>query len=247
MKKYIFIGLLVIIAIFSTTKLCGYINEYKIAAEQYEEIKGIALKGSKKKKTEDEKNQEKWLNINWGSLKKINNDVVGWIDIPELDISYPIVQGKNNDVYLHQTINHTNNFAGCIFLEMQNKNNFTDYNSIIYGHNMKDGSMFGKLKRLEDKSYFDKISYIYLYTPEKSEKYEIFACYKTNICENNNSYQLTFYNDKEEKEFFDCIKKKSKYKKNISYQNKKNIITLSTCTYSDQSRLVIHAKKVKNK
>jgi hypothetical protein len=81
------------------------------------------------------------------SLAQINPDVYGWISIAGTDINYPIVQGKDNDEYLHRTYKRENLFVGSIFMDYQNSADFSDCNSIIYGHNMKDGSMFGKLSR----------------------------------------------------------------------------------------------------
>ncbi|MFR3321064.1 MAG: sortase domain-bontaining protein [Lachnospiraceae bacterium] len=78
----------------------------------------------------------------------MNSDIVGWLRIRALDISYPVVQGKDNDYYLHRTFEKTDNFAGCLFVNSYNMGDFTDQNTIIYGHNMKNGSMFGKLSRI---------------------------------------------------------------------------------------------------
>ena len=75
---------------------------------------------------------------------------MGWLRIRALGISYPVVQGEDNDFYLHRTFEKEDNFAGCIFVNCDNSGNFTDQNTIIYGHNMKDGSMFGKLKKFRE-------------------------------------------------------------------------------------------------
>ncbi len=84
--------------------------------------------------------------IDFTQLLSVNSDIVGWLRIRALDISYPVVQGKDNDYYLHRTFEKTDNFAGCLFVNSYNMGDFTDQNTIIYGHNMKNGSMFGKLK-----------------------------------------------------------------------------------------------------
>ncbi len=100
------------------------------------------------------------LAVDFESLKAINPDVKGWLYIEALDISYPVVQGPDNDTYLHTTYEGTSrtNFAGSIFLDYQNQDDFSDGNTIVYGHNMKNLSMFGKLKQMkEQKKYRDSV------------------------------------------------------------------------------------------
>ena len=92
--------------------------------------------------------------------------------IPE--ISYPIVQGKTDDDYLHTTVEGTYNFAGSIFLESDNSRDFTDGNSIIYGHNMKDTSMFGRLKWLMTDGVYQNSLYFWVLTPDYNLRYQIF-------------------------------------------------------------------------
>ena len=78
--------------------------------------------------------------IDFESLDAVNSDIIGWIRIGALDISYPVAQSEDNDYYLHRTFEKKDNFAGCIFVDFHNSSQFTDPNTIVYGHNMKDGS-----------------------------------------------------------------------------------------------------------
>lgn len=105
------------------------------------------------------------LAVDFESLKAINPDVKGWLYIEALDISYPVVQGPDNDAYLHTTYEGTSNFAGSIFLDYQNQGDFSDGNTIVYGHNMKNLSMFGKLKQMKEQEKYRDSVYFWMLTP----------------------------------------------------------------------------------
>ena len=83
--------------------------------------------------------------VDFDGLQAINEDIIAWLRVGALDLSYPVTQAEDNDYYLHRTFRREDNFAGCIFLDYLNEPDFSDQNSIIYGHNMKNGSMFGTL------------------------------------------------------------------------------------------------------
>ena len=115
--------------------------------------------------------------INFKELNAINEDIIGWIRIGALDLSYPVAQAADNDYYLHRTFERVDNFAGCLFLNCENTRYFTDQNSIIYGHNMKNGSMFGTLKEFEKQETYDKNPYFWIFTPEFIYQYpDFFLC-----------------------------------------------------------------------
>ena len=126
--------------------------------------------------------------INWEALKKENDQIKAWIIVPDTNISYPIVQGTDNDYYLHMTYQKTYNFAGTIFIDYANNRNFQDLNTIVYGHNMKDGSMFGILKRFVTENAYSTSPYFWMLTPEKNYKYEIFSAHTAAV--NSLTYTL---------------------------------------------------------
>lgn len=113
----------------------------------------------------------------------MNPDVVGWIYVEALNhISYPIVQGKDNETYLHQTYEGNYNFAGTLFIDYENSSDFNDCNTLVYGHNMKNGSMFGHLKKFaEDQNVYNKSKYFWILTPDKNYRYEIISAYTTGV------------------------------------------------------------------
>lgn len=113
--------------------------------------------------------------VDFEALKAINPDIVGWIEIEAIpSISYPIVKGMDNDKYLHTTFENTKNSAGAIFMDYTNASNFTDCNTLIYGHNMKNGSMFGLLKNLRDKELYKESPYFWICTPEEISAMKFF-------------------------------------------------------------------------
>lgn len=180
--------------------------------------------------------------VDFDSLTKMNSDIIGWLKVEALDISYPLTQGKDNDHYLHNTFQNTPNIAGCIFLDYQNKKNFTDRNSLIYGHNMRNGTMFGTLKKFREEGVFEKSRYFWIYTPKKIYKYEIFSCQEVGYT--SKTYQLEFKNDQD---FMDYIRegfKNSVIQSDASVSTEDKVVTLSTCTGNDTTRFIVQGKQI---
>ena len=118
------------------------------------------------------------LDIDFDSLRSINTDVIGWIYVEALDgVSYPVVKGTDNDQYLHMTYEKNYNFAGTIFIDYENKADFSDCNTLVYGHNMKNGSMFKDVNRYKDEAYFKEHQFFTIYTPEREIRLKSVAAY----------------------------------------------------------------------
>lgn len=122
----------------------------------------------------------KTLSVDWEALKAQNPDIIAWIDIPGTGISYPVVQGTDNDYYLNVTAMKEYNTRGAIFLDAQASPEFTDDNSIIYGHSVDVGGMFTELKDFSDPSFFDSHPYFWLLTPAGNYRCDIIAFTKGN-------------------------------------------------------------------
>lgn len=180
--------------------------------------------------------------IDFDGLKKINPDTVGYLSFKYLEIEMPIVRYKNNTYYLSHNYNNEDNISGWIFADYNNRFDETDKNIILYGHNTKDGSMFGKLKNLlkTDWQNNNTNQIITLITENKTHYYQIFATYKINPEE---YYIKTNFNEEEYKEFLQKIKTRSTYNFNIEL-NSENILTLSTCSEDGSQRVVVHAKEI---
>lgn len=126
---------------------------YREGEQVYEELEEYIREPESTKEPEVEKSSEEnsaftFLQVDFESLQSINPEVIAWIQIPALDISYPVAKGTDNAYYLHHMINGETNKSGSIFMDYHNQEDFTDRNTIIYGHNMRDGSMFGPWKNI---------------------------------------------------------------------------------------------------
>lgn len=116
--------------------------------------------------------------VDFEGLWKTNQDVYAWITIPGTEIDYPILQhATDNTYYLNYNIDGSYGYPGCIYTENMNSKDFQDNNTVIYGHNMKNGTMFAELHKYEDSSFFEENQKIYIYTPDEEFSYTIFAAY----------------------------------------------------------------------
>lgn len=180
--------------------------------------------------------------VDFEELQKMNPDVIGWIEVEAIpEISYPIVRGEDNDYYLHRTFKKANNSAGSIFVDYRNGQYFGDCNTIIYGHNMKNGSMFGKLKWLTEKEQYKESKYIWICTPTAKYRYEIFSIQHVQAI----SDTYTFYPEHNEEfaAYLQNMQKKSKVDFHTEQLSKDDfVITLSTCTSNDEVRYVVQAR-----
>ena len=189
------------------------------------------------------------LDVDWN---KFNDKVIGWISMKNNDVvNYPIIQSYDNEYYLHHLYDGTYNSAGSIFVDYRN-DGFENKHTIIYGHNMKNGSMFSSIKKYQNQEYADEHRYIYIATPDGiTRTFYIYSCHITDaLGEKNgfNAYTITFNGD----EWDNWIKEtqnKSLIKSDIEIPTNCNIITLSTCMSRgvETERCVIHAVEISNK
>ena len=178
--------------------------------------------------------------IDFTQLLSVNSDIVGWLRIRALDISYPVVQGKDNDYYLHRTFEKTDNFAGCLFVNSYNRGDFTDQNTIIYGHNMKNGSMFGKLKNFSDPEVFKKSRYFWIFTPDFIYQYRIFSA--SVVDKTGLTYQISFTDDEFDQFISRAYSNSVVDNQGVTVTKEDRIVTLSTCTGDDSTRFVVMGK-----
>lgn len=182
--------------------------------------------------------------VDFEELQQMNPDVIGWLEIEALEsISYPIVQGEDNDYYLHRTFKKTDNYAGSIFVDYTNKPDFSDCNTIIYGHNMKNGSMFGKLKQLCENEKYKDSRYLWICTPAGKYRYEIFSMQYADVT--SDTYTMFGAHDDAFGDYLNKMAKKSKVDMKTESLNKDDsVVTLSTCTSNEQVRFVVQARWV---
>lgn len=178
--------------------------------------------------------------IDFEELKNVNSDIVGWLRIRALDISYPVVQGEDNDFYLHRTFEKTDNFAGCLFVNADNRSDLTDQNTIIYGHNMKNGSMFGKLKDFNDPETFKKSKYFWIFTPDLIYEYRIFSAGIVDTV--GNTYQISFTDEEFDQFINQAFANSVVENSDVEVTTDDRVVTLSTCTGDDSTRFVVMGK-----
>ncbi|MCR5100688.1 MAG: class B sortase [Butyrivibrio sp.] len=188
------------------------------------------------------------LKINFKGLSAINEDYVGWIYFPALSISYPIVKEQQVDEYLTKTFKGTKNKAGCIFMDVVSSSNFDGYSDFVFGHNMRNLSMFGSLKKLyqSEENLLENNDYIYIYTKDYVFRYKVFAYYRTKY--DSKTYDI-IATDEEYDQFLKYIDSQNVYDcpEDIDFSEYPSILTLSTCAGASggTTRFVVHT--VKNK
>lgn len=179
------------------------------------------------------------VEVDFTALEAINEDLVGWIYYEPLDINYPIVRGDDNEHYTHYTFEQETNASGAIFMDSLNKPDMSNYNTIIYGHNMRNGTMFGSLKKLlSDESIITENPYFYVFREDKAYMYEIVSVYITGQA--SDTYNL-IGDEEEQKEYIDHIKSSSTWYWDKELVSSDKIVTLSTCHgLHSNNRTIVH-------
>ncbi len=244
------IALIVAIAVFcyAAFNLYHIYTEYKKGTDEYNQIEEMAVTERDADSAEvagPNAQLKPPIEVDFDKLKSVNEDVVGWIYVDALpDISYPIVKGKDNQTYLHQTYEKNYNFAGTIFVDYENSGDFSDCNTLVYGHNMKNGSMFGHLKKFrEDDRLYKQDKYFWILTPERNYRYEIISAYTTGV--NSDTYTLFKGPGEEFEKYLETIKGYSEIQTDdTDLTIKDKIVTLSTCTGNESTRFVVQGKRV---
>ncbi len=166
---------------------------------------------------------------------------MAWIFAEGTQINYPIVKGKDNDYYLRHLFTGEENRLGTIFMDYHNQGDFTEKNTIIYGHNMKRGSMFSGLEKYKDQSYYDSFPDMVLRTPGGDFKIELFA--GAVVDGSYESVRFDFKDDCDFQCYIDTLKKKSTFEADTIIKADDRIITLCTCSYEfDDARYALFGK-----
>lgn len=173
------------------------------------------------------------LPIDFAGLQEINPEIYAWLEVPDTNIHYPIVQHKGDDqaYYLTHDIYGEYDQAGSIYTEDYNNLDFQDYHTVLYGHNMKNGSMFHNVRYFADREFFDEHHEMFIYLPDKILKYEIIACY-----EYDDRHLLNMFDYDDEEGFAayleEIMNPRSMYamvRQEQEVTTKDKLLTLSTC------------------
>ncbi len=253
MKKNIYnvlIVILLLISMYCIFKIFQIQLEYKIGNNTYKSldkyVQNIDEKDTIKIANEITKKQKKkvidkysdYPSVNFKALRSINSDVLAWIYYKDTPINYPILKCDDNEYYLTHLFNRKKNSSGAIFMDYRNKGNFTDKNNIIYGHNMKNGTMFSGLLKLKNQDYYDSHKNIIIISENDIYELELFSAYTTDVYDD--SWKLEFSDDDELLAWAINTKKKSIFKSDINLLKGEKYVSLSTCTYDfNDARFIV--------
>jgi len=241
-------------------------REYKVAENEYEDLQKYVTKVSDTREPEKVLNKETEIaeddvssgeevdplprnynrsdfpdmEIDFEGLRAVNPDTVAWLYVGGPEISYPVVQGEDNEYYLHYTFENNKNSSGSIFMDWEVKTDLSSWNTFIYGHNMKNGSMFGHLKDfIRNAKTYDKDKYIYVFVPEGIYRYEIFSYY---LDKTDSKMYYTCDNFKEYRAYLREATKLSVKECEAKAPDDRNIVTLVTCSGSGaaKQRFFVH-------
>ena len=239
--KYIFTNISLKKEIIEETNLLNTIEIDESKLENVEE----------NKEREEPKETEKVLKVK--ELRKENQDIVGWLEIENTNINYPVLQGKDNEYYMSHNYKKQKSKNGAIFLDKDYDWNIKSNNLLIYGHNLNNGTMFQELLKYEKESFYKEHQIINFITEKEEANYEIISVIKTRVYYKNekNAFRYYFFiNPKSEKEYNEFItnaKKESLYETNKTANYGDELITLSTCSYHvKDGRFAVIGKKIEN-
>ncbi len=252
--KYTFIAaILIIIMLFSGYKILNYVNMMQRAEKYYEDLQANSIEKDSVLSNMSEMVEEATkpiklypdLQLDMEELKEINSDFRGWIYYPGLEISYPIVQGEDNDYYLHHSFAGEDLYSGCIFMDCGANPDWKDRNTFVFGHNMRDNSMFGMLTEMvADTKLCEDNSFFYIYTEDAVYTYEVFSYY---VVESSSDRFMLFTEDATYDTYVKEALRLSAYQNDVDFSERNNIVTLSTCygaTSSDR-RLLVHGIQIR--
>ena len=251
------VGIMLIIV--STFMLFRIKQNYKTGEDEYKEIstyvksKADKVSGDDVKETVENYNGNKiytpyWYDMNakveFNKLKAMNPDVIGWILMEQIGVSYPVMH-RDNEFYLNHMFSGKKNVAGALFTDVKNTADFSDSNVIVYGHNMRNSSMFHNLFDFEDKEKLFKNPYFTICTPTMNYRYRIFSV--RYVDDTDPVYTTKFANDDDFKALISNAIKQSIHDTHTAVTTTDKVVTLSTCAYKDKNRFIVQGVLVDSK
>lgn len=216
----------VCVFVFSLYQLVLMLVPYYTGGKEYDEIQDLAI-------TADEDGTG--FSVDFDALLEINPDTVAWIRFDEPSIiNYPVVKSSDNNEYLTKTFAENDNKLGAIFVDMRNSSDFSDRNTIIYGHRLNvSPEMFSRLHLYEDEEFCQEHPDFYIYTPDGSVRtYTVFSAGVVNALADN--YDIEFDSDEEFEEYIELCRESSNYQVDVEVNAQSQIVSLSTCTGDQQ-------------
>ena len=246
--RKILIILFAILILFSAWQLLKMLKEYREGQDSYVSLEQYITVGESSPSLfrpaemveidAQETGNTVWPEVDFTKLLEKNTDIIGWIYIEGTNISYPVVKSDDNEYYLNHLFDKSKNSSGCIFLDMACADDFSGPHSIIYGHHMKDKSMFANLVEYKEQEFYNAHPIALLLTPNSRYKIHLFSGYVTD------NWSSAWYKDFSEIDYASWlseIKAKSTFDSEHIPRETDRIVTLSTCTYEfDDAKFVVH-------
>lgn len=183
------------------------------------------------------------LSVDFESMLADNDDVRGWLYNPDTIVNYPVAQSKDNDYYLYRFIDGSSNSSGTLFVDYRCAADFSSNHTIIYGHNMKDGSMLSTITNYWKQDYYEEHPFMYLNTPTQNYRIDLFSAYVTPA--DSDAYDIYFDDGADYMAYLEKLLSRSNFTSDVELTENDKILTLSTCTYEyDNARYVVHGKLV---
>lgn len=215
---------------------------YHKAGQEYDNLKNY----TKEAVVTGKGNSTAGFKVDFSSLKQLNTDCEAWIRFPNLDISYPVMQGEDNQYYLTHTFGGSELTAASIFIDNTNQADFSDDITYIYGHNMKNKSMFGKLGNYKDESFYEKNPGFYIYTPQYTYYYKIFSCFLKNVGKETNPFYTNFSSKEAFSKYLYKIASDSAYPIEADINAGSKAVALVTCNKAGNDyRFLVYAIQTK--
>lgn len=217
-------------------------KEYRQAEQSMESSSASSIKGTAAP-LESGTPEEKPFVFDYEKLAAQNSDAAGWLRLPDTGLSYPVVQGNDNFYYLTHTFYKNQNTAGAIFLDSRISDGLPAQHSILYGHNMRDGTMFAELLRFREKAYWEQHRTLELYSEGGKAICEVFSVHEA--APDSETYTLSFPNQSKYEQYLKAMTKLALYDTGVTVSPSSQIVTLSTCVDDQRDmRFVVQAKKI---
>ena len=212
----------VCVFVFSLYQLVMMLVPYYTGGKEYDEIQDLAVEAD---------GDGTGFSVDFDALLEINPDTIAWIRFDEPSIiNYPVVKSADNNEYLTKTFAENDNKLGAIFMDMRNNSDFSDRNTIIYGHHLNvSPDMFSRLHLYEDEEFCQEHPDFYIYTPYgKVRTYTVFSAGVVNASADN--YDIEFASDEEFEQYIEICRESSNYQVDVEVDAQSQIVSLSTCT-----------------
>lgn len=235
------VGILLIV--FALSQLIPVLYHYITEENAYEDMREeyVSVDDTKKKNVETEADKNWWyenISVDLEALQKENKEAAAWIRFDSMDLSYPVMYSGDNEKYLHRDLDGKDSKAGSLFIDEKNSPDFSDRDTIIYGHNMKNLSMFGRLKKYKKDGFYKDNQYFTIYTTTKAYRYHIFSYF--DIDETNDFFFTSYESDDAMASLISTMKKKSYTNTGVEVSKEDKVVTLSTCS-AEGYRFLVNA------